>query len=68
MKSSFSNSFFKMPRVIDFKIVGDFKNVARYEDNRIELYSQSITDTKHIPCTMCGVEVSSYKMKIKYSN
>ena len=57
-----------MPRVIDFKLVGDFKNVAQYEDYKIELYRQSITHTKHIPCTMCGVEESSHKMKVQYSS
>ena len=27
---------FKMPRVIDFKIVGEFKNVSEYNDYKID--------------------------------
>ena len=56
---------FKMPRVIDFKIVGEFKNVSEYNDYKIELYNYGITNSNRVLCTMCE---GNHKMKVQYSS
>ena len=42
-----------MPCVINFKLVGEFKIVAEYEDYKIELFNQAITNRNRVSCTMC---------------